>query len=229
MSSTAASTSSWSSVGGVATCASPAKTTSPTRRSVRRLVEERTKCFLRGPEPRRLDVLRLHRPRRVDDEDDGGLLLQEAALDLRSSKADEEHARPSDEKHAGGTSLSHERPETTVAKHVEVRVANRVASTTAIAPESQIPTNAGMTSRPSSIHGLWKLIATSRNGVDLDDGANARELGIAANASRRHSRPLIGWRAGKALDEARARRRPGREAERVRPADEPLAARCSAA
>ena len=68
---------------------------------VGRLVEEGAKRLLRGAEPCRLDVLRLHRTRRVDDEDHGRLLSQERALDVRTGQTDDERAETEHENRRG--------------------------------------------------------------------------------------------------------------------------------
>ena len=62
--------------------------------------------------------------------------------------------------------------------------------------------------------------------VDLDDGAHAGELRVAANPDDDASAARL-LRRGDARDEARARRGSGREAEGVRAADEALARRAA--
>jgi hypothetical protein len=57
--------------------------------------------------------------------------------------------------------------------------------------------------------------------MNLDDGANAGELGIATHADN-DALASEHLRAGDAVDQACARRRPGREAECVRSTDQPF-------
>ena len=214
-SSTAASTSSWSAVGGVATCASPAKTTSPTRRSVRRLVEERADRLLRGAEPRRLDVLRLHRARRVHDEDHRRALLQEHPLDLRPRERDEERGEPEHEERGRDVAAATSASRDDRREHVEVRVPHGVARAAPLGEEPDPDGRRERRARPSSSHGLWKLIATSRRRRGPGrPRARRRARRHRARARRRSAADRL--LAGDARDEARARRRPGEEPERVR-------------
>ncbi len=86
-----------------------------------------------------------------------------------------------------------------------------------------MPTNAAMTSRPSSIHGLWKLIETSSTERAPERPRGRRRSRRHRVRARRRSRRPISCDARDAPDEARARRRPRGEAERVRPTHEALA------
>ncbi len=69
----------------------PGEDHEPDPEVARSLVEERSQRLLSGAEPRRLDILRLHRARRVDDEDHGGALLHERAVNLRARDAHDQH------------------------------------------------------------------------------------------------------------------------------------------
>ena len=149
---------------------------------VRRLVEERAKRLLRRAEPRRLDVLRLHRARRVDDEDHRRLLAQERALDVRAGEADDEGAqaerRGSPQARTAARSVPRRR-----SRGRRGSCSARRSARGGARPRARAPTNAARTSRPSSIHGLWKLTSSPRaQRVHLDDRAYAGELGVAAHA-----------------------------------------------
>ena len=60
----------------------------PYLQSIRHLVEEQPHGGGRGADARRLDVLRLHRPRHVDDEDHGCTVLRNERCSLRPGNAD---------------------------------------------------------------------------------------------------------------------------------------------
>ena len=79
---------------------------------------------------------RLHRARRVDDEDHGCLLAQERALDVRASETEDESAQAEDEnrrRHEArpGASGNDRRED------VDVRVADGVARPSPLEPEPQ--------------------------------------------------------------------------------------------
>src|SRR4249919_1804277 len=90
---------------------------------------------------------------------------------------------------------------------------------------SQRPMAAASTRRPRSSHGLLKLSTLTRpraQRVDLNERADARELGVALNANGNALAAEL-LDARHAPDEARVRRRSHREREGMGPAHEPLA------
>ena len=153
-------TSSWSVVGGVATCASPAKSDEPDLEARRHLVEERVHRPLRGGEPRRLDVDRLHRAGDVEHEDDRRVV----ARDQRRARA---AARPRRRAPRARAGRRRPRPSAATAR----RAATTAASTSTFvyrtaycirrratrAGRATIPS--GITSSVSSRSGWPKLIA----------------------------------------------------------------------
>ena len=105
---------------------------------------------------------------------------------------------------------------------VEVRVANRVARAAPLGPEPQPDERRDDEQAEQHPRALEAHRRPRAQRVDLDDRADACELGVAAHADDDAARcdPL---RARHARDEARARRRACREPERVRSAHEALA------
>jgi hypothetical protein len=103
----------------------------PDAKLVRDLVEKEPDGLLRCAEPRRLNVLGLHRARRVDDEDDGRTLVGHRAVHLRSRGSDEERRQGEGEERrrdvARPRAGRRDRRE-----DVEVREADRVAHAPAL-------------------------------------------------------------------------------------------------
>jgi len=93
-----------------------------------RALEEPLRGRLRRIEPRRGDVGREHRPRRVEDEDDRRVLDRSRPVDVRPGDCDaERHERDREERRPGvppeprGTGRRH------AAEHVDVRIADDIA------------------------------------------------------------------------------------------------------
>ena len=103
--------------------------------ALRRVLEERLRRLLRGLEPGRLDVGRLHRPRDVDDEDDSRLVLQHRRLHVRAGEREAERGEREQEEDRRDVTApgaaGHDPGE-----HVEVREPDRVAHPAALGEQA---------------------------------------------------------------------------------------------
>jgi hypothetical protein len=108
----------------------------PDAEIVGRLVEERPQRLLGGAEARGLDILRLHRARGVDDEDDRRTLGEQRPLHLRAREPHKQDGEA--ERDETGWDVPQPRAAGHDGReHFEVRVANRVARATAVGEDPQ--------------------------------------------------------------------------------------------